>query len=150
MLVTGSVNAGAQPRLHLGRTPRLGRLGIQLVDVPFASLDLSSCELVVPDPVIAHDAAVLDEVDEGVGLGSELPSVRPGRYPLAGWYLSGDGNQGDPLSTAVGVASVAPLLRTDDLVRSLEELPALFERAPIHALQYSGPEDLARQLRAAL
>ena len=62
--------------------PRLSRRGIQLVDVPMATVDPDTAELVVAEPALPFDGSVLDEIDDGVKLSSELPYVRPGRYPL--------------------------------------------------------------------
>ena len=68
--------------------PRLAKLGITLVDMPFVSLDVGTGELVVPPPAVEHDETVLHDSDAGVTLGrTELPMVESGRYPLASWYV---------------------------------------------------------------
>ena len=65
--------------------PRLAKAGLCIVDTPRTLLDLSTRELVVPEPTVPHDESVVAELDEGVKLGSELPWVRPG--PLSAAHL---------------------------------------------------------------
>ena len=91
----------------------LARRGIVLVDAPYVTIDLASAELVVPTPSVPHDPEVLAELDRGARLGPELPYVRPGRYPIATWYLNRSPDEIGPLAPALGVASAYGLVSTE-------------------------------------
>lgn len=66
--------------------PRLHRRGVQVLDAYGARLDLATGDLVVTEPPLAFDPAVLAEVeDDQRSSGRELPPVPPGRYPVRGW-----------------------------------------------------------------
>lgn len=65
--------------------PLLARRGVALADVPFPVIDLDSAEIVIPEPAVPHDPAVVAELDGPLASRSELAPVLPGRYPLLGW-----------------------------------------------------------------
>jgi hypothetical protein len=107
--------------------PRLAKHGLALVDTPHALLDVAACELVVPEPAVPHDASMLAELDDDARFGSELPRVRPGRYPLRTWALSRDPDTLGLLSRGVAVTMAFPtLLDHDDLRDDVERLADLF------------------------
>jgi hypothetical protein len=107
--------------------PRLAKAGMAVVDAPRTLLDPTTHELVVPEPVVPHDASVLDELDADAQLGHELRRVRPGRYPVRTWYLTRSPDHLGPLSTGVAVTTALPqLFDLDDLRGRVEWLAELF------------------------
>src|SRR5213078_2449985 len=68
--------------------PRLAKSGLCIVDSPRTLLDVTTRELVVPEPSVPYDASVIAELGDSAKLGSELPWIRPGRYPLHTWFLT--------------------------------------------------------------
>jgi coenzyme PQQ synthesis protein D (PqqD) len=130
--------------------PRLARQGIQLVDVPFPSLDVLTKDLVVPEPSIPHDPSVI-EVDEEMHLGSELPRIRPGRYPLTDWYMECGPAQTGLLTPAFAVAFALQLVwGTDDLHWVAGNLERVFEQARPRGIAFDGPEALVAELGSCL
>jgi hypothetical protein len=127
--------------------PRLSRRGIQLVDVPFATVDPTAADLLVPEPSMPYDASVFDNIDDGVKLGSELPVVRPGRYPLRTWYLVVAEDQLGPLSPAhgfAGAASQVVLTDTDaDLAEVSQRLLGLTRQVETTGIWYATADELA-------
>jgi hypothetical protein len=131
--------------------PRLAKAGIGVVDVPRTLLDLDARELVVPEPAVPHDASVVEEADAGVQLGSEVPWIRPGRYPLRAWFLLRSPEHVGPLSTGVAVATAIPqLYELDDLRSQVERVAALFGKVEPVGLWYESLGDLVDQVVAAL
>jgi hypothetical protein len=131
--------------------PRLGPLGLQVVDRPSISIDTGKAQLVVHEPVVPHDAAVLEGVDVGVRLGSELPAVAPGRYPLRVWVVATEERPAGPLSQAAAVAqSVGLVTRVPGLQRVLDQLAELFVQTEGYGLRYQGAEDFIGHLGALL
>jgi thiol-disulfide isomerase/thioredoxin len=138
---------------HLAKQlqPRLAKLGIVTVDTPRTLLDLRTRELVVPAPVVAHDASVIDEADAVAQLGNELPWVRPGRYPIRTWFLTRSPEHRGPLTPGVAVAAAIPLLHDlDDLRAQVERVAELFTTVAPYGLWYANPNELVEQLSAAL
>ncbi len=131
--------------------PRLAKERITIVDTPYALVDLGTRELVVPDPVVPHDAAVLEELDAGVRLGSELPWVRPGRYPLRAWFLTRSPAQVGPFSPARAVASAIPsVYDVDDVLAEVERLASLFDHIPAYGIWYESEAELVREVARSL
>jgi hypothetical protein len=127
--------------------PRLARLRIQLVDNPFATVDARTGELVVAEPTIEHDPAVLDAVDQGVRLGSELPMVRPGRYPLSRWYFVVEEGQDGSLPRARAVAAgIGLILGRPDVRGAVDELMDVVSVVDGRGIVFDGPEELADRL----
>ena len=144
------------PRLSAPLTslqPRLSRLGIRLVDLPRTTVDPATAELVVPEPALPHDMSVLEEQDArdgpagAPGLGSELPAVLPGRYPLQTWYMAISPSLLGPVRDAAALASGLPLLRRgDDADGRARALLGVLERIERQGIWYEGPEELVGQL----
>lgn len=87
--------------------PRLHRRGVQVLDAHAARVDLATGELVVAEPPLPFDAAVLAEVDDDErSAGRELPPLQPGRYPIRGWAhwaaSQGGGSRAACLAQATG------------------------------------------------
>lgn len=130
--------------------PRLHRAGFQFVDVPFATIDMTTAELVVEPPAIEFDTEILDGL-VGDSVGAEPPRVPAGRYPIRAWaFVAG---QDDPgvVSRAKGVVATKPIVDEDalGLQGTLEALGELFRSVVPVAVNFSRPQDLIDQLRAA-
>jgi thiol-disulfide isomerase/thioredoxin len=131
--------------------PRLARRGITMVDTKYARVDLETAEVVVPEPVVTHDASVLRELDEGVRLGSELPRVPPGRYPLATWFLTRSPEHRGPLPPALAVTVALPMaMWPGDLRDAVERLARLFERTVPYGLWYETVGEFVDQVSQGL
>jgi thiol-disulfide isomerase/thioredoxin len=134
--------------------PRLSRRGIQLVDVPLVTVDPMTAELVVPEPTLSYDASVLDDIDEGVKLGSELPAVLPGRYPLRMWHLVVAEDQLGPLSPSIGFsAAISQVALADadaDLAETAQRLLGLTRQVETRGIWYSSVDELATLVGAAV
>lgn len=131
--------------------PRFTRQGLAMADVPHALLDIERAEVVIPAPTVDHDASVLAELDEGVRLGSELPWVRPGRYPLRTWFLTRSPDDIGELSRALAVTNALPMAYWgEDLQQAVAQLATLFERVKPYGLWYQSPAELVDQVTAAL
>ena len=133
--------------------PRLAKVGVTLVDGPDPRIDPRTAELVVPEPTIAHDASVLDDVDADVKLGNELPWVRPGRYPLARWLVvRGPGSGRRALARLALTSMLGLAVGLDDLDRTAEvvgTLTGLMERVPVDGTWYESVDELVEQARVA-
>jgi hypothetical protein len=130
--------------------PRWTRAGLRLVDAPRAMLDLRAGELVVREPTIAFDGAVVAELhDGGAARGSELPRVVPGRYPLRGWCFLRAPEQVGLLSPATAVtAALSSLidLPDDAIAETVTTLASLFERVPAVGVWFDAPGELVEQV----
>jgi thiol-disulfide isomerase/thioredoxin len=89
--------------------PRLNRLGLQLVDLPWLPIDPTAAELVVSEPTVEHDRSVLDELDGAENVGTELSRVVPGRYPISAWLVPTRTDAAAPTAARALVEAV-PLL----------------------------------------
>jgi hypothetical protein len=131
--------------------PRLAKSGLCIVDSPRTLVDAASRELVVPEPSLPYDAPVIAELDDGVTLGSELPWIHPGRYPLRTWFLTRSPEHVGRLSPAVAVTAALPMLfDLDDLRGEVERLADLFTNVEPYGLWYRSPDELVDQVRTAL
>jgi hypothetical protein len=131
--------------------PRFTRQGIAMVDVPQAALDLEPAEVVIPAPTVDHDPAVLAELDVGVRLGSELPWVRPGRYPVRAWFLAHSPDTIGELSRGLAVTAALPLAyQGEELEQAVAQLATLFERVTPNGIWYQRPDELVDQVAQGL
>jgi hypothetical protein len=130
--------------------PRLNRLGIQIVDLPWLLIDPVAAEMVVPEPLVGYDHGVLDELDGADRLDSELPPVLPGRYPLQAWIVPGDVE--GPLSSARGLVEALPLLMVphDTVEEAAQALVRLFEKVEPTGAWLDRPAVLTEFLQRAL
>ena len=126
--------------------PRLARKGISLVDAPFASVDPERRTLVVPPPVIPHDASVLAEFDDTSRGGSELPPVLSGSYPLTAWHLASEEARQGPVSPGLALASALPLVIGRDIREAAELLVPLMTEIVSTAIYFQTPADLVAAL----
>ncbi len=148
--------AGLIPMNFHAFAPRLqsllARRGVALADAPGAEIDLTTAELVIPQPAVDHDASVLDRVTVPASSGGELPAVLPGRYPLIGWCVIQPGEQTFvPLSPAqAAAATVSSLVEADDPVQRLGQLGDLFTGVPAYGLWYYSDTEVADLVARAL
>lgn len=142
------------PRLQ----PMLAKAGFALVDVVRPEIDLATAELVVREPTVCHDFAVLEGLavaatTEDRGATSlELSAVLPGRYPLIGWCAIVPGDRSvarlSPASAAAAVMSAVEGSR--DPSDRLHQLADLFTNVPGYGLWYHSEADLIGVISAAL
>lgn len=107
--------------------PRLHRAGIQLVDLPYSTIDTATTELVVPEPAVTIDWDRLAAVDDSTGR-SELPAVAPGRYPLRVWGLWDAGTSDAFTPANAVVAAVSQVYAAGSLDRAVETVAELFRQ----------------------
>jgi hypothetical protein len=131
--------------------PHLRRVRWQLADAPFCIVDAESGEIVVPEPALTIDAAVVEEIESREASSKEVPRVVPGRYPIRGWACSGEPGDG-PLSRAMAVALTLPSV--DDsylgIEGTVEALATLFSSAKAVPVSVGKPKEMVNDLRAAL
>jgi hypothetical protein len=131
--------------------PRFTRTGIAFADVSDATVDLARAEVMIAAPTVEHDPAVLAELDEGVTLGSELPRVQPGRYPLRAWFLTRAPDVQGELSPALAITTALPMAYWgEDLESAVVQLASLFERVTPYAVWYENAGELVDQVAQAL
>jgi len=132
--------------------PRLARLGLRLADVPFATVDPVSAELVVPVPGVEHDRAVVDAHASLPRGGSELARVLPGRYPLRAWAWPSGPDLTGPGAVALALAAI---LRTVDVEvlgpqPTLDALGAVLGRTVPYGVWYGSVGELVDQVASML
>ncbi|MGH9073551.1 MAG: hypothetical protein ACRDZQ_05460, partial [Acidimicrobiales bacterium] len=91
--------------------PRLARLGVSLSDEPVTAVDWRREELVVPEPRLGPDPAVMATLPDPGPSRSELAPVGPGRYPLRAWAVT----RAPPTAGAPSLAWATALLLSDVL-----------------------------------
>jgi thiol-disulfide isomerase/thioredoxin len=134
--------------------PRLARAGFAMPDVADVLVDPTTAELVVPEPTIPFDAAVLTGVDADALRGQERPWVRPGRYPIAAWLVVRGPDELGAMSPGVALTTVLGLvLGVETTERTLEVVALLtdmLQRVAVTATWYESPAELAEQARESL
>jgi hypothetical protein len=131
--------------------PRLARKGIQLVDAATPAVRPETNELVVAEYAVPYDAEVLATVDGDAKLGSELPSVRPGRYTLRTWAM-GTSALEEGLTQSMRVAAAAPLIvgTRETLEANLERLIGLLDQVEVTGISYEDAATAAKSIAATL
>jgi len=128
--------------------PRLKRHGLRFVDRLIVAIDPTTAELVVSPRLVEVDASEL--LPEAAG--GDLPTVAPGRYPIAAWALSqGPGIEG-PMSKAASVAAASRsvLGMTSRPQWALESLASIIRRAPGIAIRADDSVALAARLASLI
>jgi hypothetical protein len=126
--------------------PRLAREGWRPVDEPYAVVDPATDELVVPEPGVHLDGALLAELGESPLGRSELPRVLPGRYRLrawAMWRIGEDPAWAELVSTALMTVSAEP----ERLAELIVDVEALLRRVPPMLLDPAASDRVAERLR---
>ena len=106
--------------------PKLAKLGMRIVDQPFAMIDAETRELVVAEGSVQLDLSEYDGVEEPLGR-SELPAVEPGRYRISTWVMLRDAETHEEVSRAFCVSQALNTVLTDaadlpDVADKLEKL----------------------------
>jgi len=154
--VRSDSGTGLIPKEFVAFQPRLQSLlaerGVAIADVARPEIDLATAELVIPDPAIDHDPAVLQRVSQPPSKRSELPTLGPGHYPLIGWCVIQPGEEPFvALSPAqAAAATVSSLVEADDPVERLSQLGDLFARVPAYGLWYYSDTQVADLVARAL
>lgn len=133
--------------------PAFARHDIAFVDVVYPEIDLQRAELVVPEPLVPHDAHVLAALRSTVGASTAEPDpVRPGRYPLIGWGVTHVAEEAvtefSPAQSAA--ATLSFVLDTEDPSARVRELGELFEQVSGVGLWYHSEAELADAVADAL
>ena len=124
--------------------PRLASLGVHLSDEPYALVDPTCGELVIPEPAFRIPPAVLDQLPADRQWRSELHPCRPGRYSLAAWTYEHVGQA--PTGTPTPAEAVAGLLGAlegtpDMLHRLLPDLAGVVKMVPAMPVKVESPAD---------
>jgi len=133
--------------------PAFARHGIAFVDVPEPLVDLATAELVVSEPVVGHDARVLEAILTTSALDAAEPApVGPGRFPLVGWGVVREADRAVTLlSPAQAAAATLSFVRgTDDPPARVLELADLFQRIGGFGLWYHSEAQLADAVAEAV
>jgi thiol-disulfide isomerase/thioredoxin len=148
--------AALLPRALHGFAPRLqavlARNDVALADVRYPQVDLSTADLVIPEPSIDHDPGTLDAVANHADVIAERASVRPGRYPLTTWCVVNPGPPGaKPLSPAeAAAATLSTTLNTDDAPERVRQLGRLFTKVDGYGIWYDSEIEAISALTTAL
>lgn len=139
---------GLEERLQ----PAFARYGIAYVDVAHPEVDFERAEVVVPEPALPHDPAVIAAAGPSEGWPDEPAPVRPGRYPLVGWGSMSDAEQAVTRFTPAQAAAavVSNVTGTGDAAAGLRRLALLFQRVPGFGLSYHSEAGLADAVAEAL
>jgi hypothetical protein len=130
--------------------PRFDRHGVVFVDSPFALVDPTKRELIVPDLSVEHDATMLDEVVGDIRRAHDRSFVDPGRYPIVAWHLASEWDEDGLISAGVAVANAYALVRSDDSPASVgKQLVQLFSAVPAYGFAFTSPDDIVRQIEGA-
>lgn len=132
--------------------PLLARRGMTLVDLQLPEIDLEAAELVVPEPRVDHDRAVLEHVDGPITSRIERPPLLPGRYPLIGWgvVLPGDHEVVDLSPAEAAAATLSRVYEADDAPARLRELGELFTRIRGFGIWYGSEAGFADAVALAV
>jgi cytochrome c biogenesis protein CcmG/thiol:disulfide interchange protein DsbE len=128
--------------------PRLTKLGVRLVDEQYASLSLETGELVVLEPRLTLDSAVLDELE-----GADPSWVEPGRYPLRAWFMRESDFDDEPPSRAYAVyVAFERTMPTQSRVLepTVTGLDALLDRVDVEVVPDGGVEPFVAELKRYL
>jgi hypothetical protein len=79
---------------------RLNAQGLRAVDRPWACVDATTAELIVPEPDLTVDGAALDCLPSNARRDAAVPA---GRYPVVGWGFGIGADERGPISRALAV-----------------------------------------------
>lgn len=136
---------------------RLNARGLRFADTPWALVDPTRAEVVVPEPSLAVDWSALDTLDELAGARDRVdPPVEPGRYPLVGWAFWLGAARAGPLSRAQAVVqalrlrlgSIDTAEGLEGLQRTLDEVAMVMREVEPTAIAADDPVDLVGPLVA--
>ena len=136
---------------------RLNGKGMRFADTPWALVDPTRGEVVVPEPSLEVDWSALDRLDPLVGGRSRPdPPVEAGRYPLVGWAFWVGADVTGRLSRAQAVMHALQLTigaidaggGRDDVQRALDSLAAVVRAIEPAAIAWNDPVELVDPLVA--
>ncbi|HEX2046724.1 MAG TPA: hypothetical protein VHF27_03110 [Acidimicrobiales bacterium] len=107
---------------------RLNAKGLRVVDRPWSCVDVTTGELVVPEPELAVDRSALEPLGRGSRHDGAVP---PGRYPVVGWAFGAGREAQGPISRALALTFAGGRLldrRTLDPQAALDRLAAVLGR----------------------
>lgn len=109
--------------------PTLARLGMALLDEPFAHVAPATRELVVAEPRVRLDGHTMQQLPDPVPGASEPSSVPVGRYPLRAWLLPSNVGEEVELSPARALAAALGTLVAEpsELAGSIDVFIGLLE-----------------------
>jgi len=136
---------------------RLNGQGVRIADTPWALVDPTRAEVVVPEPSLQLDWSALDRLDTLTG-GRVRPDppVEPGRYPLVGWAFWVGADVTGRLSRAQAVMHALQLTigaidaggGRDDVQRALDGLATVVRQIQPAAIAWNDPVELVQPLVA--
>ncbi len=128
----------------------LARLGFLLVDQPFAHLDVTRAEMVVPSPTVGMAEAVLATLSDPPARSSEPGTVASGRYPLRAWLLPERVWGQAPLSPAGAAAAALGTVvgEPSDLAPSVGAFVSMVQSLDVLAVPMDSPSAFIDALRA--
>ena len=136
---------------------RLNAQGLRFADTPWALVDPTRAEVVVPEPSLEVDWSALDRLDSLAGVPARAdPPVEPGRYPLVGWAFWVGAEVTGRLSRAQAVMHALQLTigaidgggGRDDVQRALDGLAAVVREIEPAAIAWNDPIELVQPLVA--
>jgi hypothetical protein len=136
---------------------RLNGQGVRFADTPWALVDPTRAEVVVPDPSLEVDWSALDRLDTLTGGRARPdPPVEPGRYPLVGWAFWVGADVTGRLSRAQAVMHALQLTigaidegqEREDLQRALDGLASVVREIEPAAIAWNDPTELVQPLVA--
>ena len=136
---------------------RLNGQGLRIADTPWALVDPTRAEVVVPAPSLQVNWSALERLDTLTGgRGRPDPPVEPGRYPLVGWafWVGADVTGGLSRAQAVMHALQLTIGATDaaggrdDVQRALDALASVVRQIQPSAIAWNDPIELVQPLVA--
>ncbi|MDQ4070652.1 MAG: hypothetical protein M3203_14445 [Actinomycetota bacterium] len=127
---------------------RLNAKGLRVVDRPWTCVDVTTGELVVPEPDLTVDRSALDQLPSG-GRGER--AVPPGRYPVVGWGFGVGREEQGPISRALALTLAGSRLLDRPPAgpqHTLDRLAGVLGRVQPVALWADRPEGLVDPLSA--
>ena len=141
------VPAGIRPLLPSVER-RFNAKGLRVVDRPWACVDVTTAELVVPEPDLSVDRSPLDELGTG---GRGDGAVPPGRYPVVGWAFGASAESRGPMSRALALTFAGGRLLDRPVIdaqAALDRLAAVLGRVQPVGVRVERLEDLVDPLVA--
>lgn len=122
---------------------RLATRDMGIVDVTRPTINLATAELVIDEPDLGHDPAVLAERSRPVTSGLELPQLPPGHHRLHAWCVSHPGPSHTAFSPAhAAAATMSLVVQPTDPEERFRSLIGLFRQVQGIGLWYGSEREL--------
>jgi hypothetical protein len=130
----------------------LARMGVAIADEPLTAVDLESLEVVVPEPTVAPDPAVIDALPPAGSWRTELPRVEPGRYPIERWFIWTADREASTMSRAEAVTKAMQVMACapERLVEEAGRMSELFQRMNPTPISFEDAKEFVAAVGAAL